>query len=213
MIETHGVELRYGAHAALGGVDVTVPARGLTAIVGASGSGKSSLLYVLSGLRRPTAGEVRLDGRPLSRYSGSALRSERFSFVFQDHYLLMHLNGFENVVAAFAKPTHEARVRSARLLATLGLGSASSRSAWRLSGGERQRIAVARALARPSAYVFADEPTAALDRESVRIVYDILREVARTQAVVLVTHDPKALELADAIIHLRDGVVADRARV
>jgi ABC-type lipoprotein export system ATPase subunit len=207
MIETHGVELRFGSHAALGGVDVTVPGRGLTVLVGASGSGKSSLLHVLSGLRQPTAGQVMLDGRPLTKYTGSRLRAEQFAYVFQDHYLLMHLNAFENVVAAFAKPDRVARVRAAELLEQLGLGEAASRSSWKLSGGERQRVAVARALARPSHYVFADEPTAALDRASVQLVHALLVEAAKTQAIVLVTHDPSALEIADRTIHLRDGIV------
>jgi len=210
MIEAVGVELRFGEHAALAGVDTTVPDRGLTAIVGASGSGKSSLMHVLSGLRRPTAGEVRLDGTPLATHHVARLRSDRFAFAFQDHYLLMHLNAFENVLTAVAKPTRDVRERAAQLLDRLGLGTAASRSAWRLSGGERQRVAIARALVRSSAYFFADEPTAALDRASVELVYKLFREVAQTQAIVLVTHDPAALAVAHQVIELRDGVVVAR---
>lgn len=205
MLEARRVELHYGTHVALIDVDLEVPARGVTAIHGQSGCGKSSLLYVLSGLRPPTAGEIWLDSIPLKRLSTARLRSERFSFVFQDHFLVMHLNAFENVIGAMRHVDPASIQRALDLLTRLGLDGVRHKVAWRLSGGERQRVAVARALVRPSEYVFADEPTAALDRSSAADVYELLREAATTRAVVLVTHDPKGLEIADAVVELRDG--------
>lgn len=208
MIEARGVELRYGTHAVLAGVDVTVRPRGMTAIVGPSGAGKTSLMHILAGLRRPTSGHVQLDGTPLEELTAAKLRSDRFAFVFQDHYLLMYLNAFENVVAALPRPTREGRLRAADLLERLGLAEVASSSAWRLSGGERQRVAIARAMVRESSFLFADEPTAALDRGSARVACQLFSDLAKRQSVVIVTHDPDALALADATIELRDGSVA-----
>ena len=207
MIEAQQIELRFGEHAALAGVDLAIPHRGVTVVSGSSGSGKSSLLHVLSGLRRPTAGAVRVDGRPIEEYSASQLRARRFAFIFQDHFLVMHLTAFENVLGAFTEPTVRDHRRALELLARLGLEDAADRSAWKLSGGERQRVAVARALVRDFDYLFADEPTAALDRASARIVYRMLQEAAILRGVVLVTHDPEALEIADHRIELKDGVL------
>lgn len=211
MIESRRVTLVYGDQHALAGVDLRIEPRGLTAVTGHSGSGKSSLVHVLSGLARPTKGAVLLDGVPLTQHSPDRLRSEEFAFIFQDHFLLMHLSAFENVVIALQQVTAEGRAAAARLLERLGILAVAERSAWRLSGGERQRVAVARGLVRPARYVFADEPTAALDRASADAVYALLREVARDRAVVLVTHDPAAIEAADRVIEMRDGRVAVRA--
>ena len=210
MIEARGVELRFGSQLALAGVDLAVPDRGLVALTGHSGSGKSSLLHVLSGLRRPTAGEVLLDGRPLRTYSAPHLRSRVLAFVFQDHFLVPYLTANENVLAAVARPRPEDRARAAALIGELDLVPVADRRASLLSGGERQRVAVARGLVRAPRYLFADEPTAALDRGSAHRVFALIRRTARDRAVLLVTHDAEALELAERVVELRDGrIISD----
>ncbi|MFN2520503.1 MAG: ABC transporter ATP-binding protein [Candidatus Limnocylindria bacterium] len=212
MIEARGIELRFDAQRALAAVDVAVADTGLVALTGHSGSGKSSLLHVLSGLRLPTGGDVLLDGRPLRERSSAELRGEVFAFIFQDHFLVPYLSAYENALAGVARPGPADRERTLALLADLGLGAVAHRRASRLSGGERQRVAVARGLVRGARYLFADEPTAALDRASADRVFGLLRRSARERAVVLVTHDAQGLEIADRFIELRDGrIVEDRA--
>lgn len=205
MIETRDLVLRYGAQTALRGVTLKLNAIGLTAVVGHSGCGKSSLVYTLSGLRERSGGAVWLDGIDLARHSRTALYRDKFSFIFQHHYVIGYLSAFENVVAAFEHPTDADRETAAVLLERLGLAGVAEKQAKHLSGGERQRVAVARGVARRSRYLFADEPTAALDRESARMVYALLREAAADRGVLLVTHDSEALALADRVIELRDG--------
>jgi ABC-type lipoprotein export system ATPase subunit len=143
----------------------------------------------------------------MEQYSPALLRARDFAFIFQDHFLVMHLTAFENVIGALKDPTEADRARAMELLERLGLAHVADRIAWKLSGGERQRVAVARAFARSFRYLFADEPTAALDRESARGVYRMLQEAGVTRSVVLVTHDPDALAIADRIVNLRDGAV------
>ena len=212
MIEARGVELRFGTQRALAGVDLTVPDRGLVALTGHSGSGKSSLLHVLSGLRRPSAGAVLLDGTPLASQPTTHLRSRVVAFVFQDHFLVPYLTAMENVLAGVARPGLDDRARAGALIRELDLAAVAGRRASQLSGGERQRVAVARGLVRAPRYLFADEPTAALDRASAHRVFSLIRHAARDHAVLLVTHDAEALALAERVVELRDGrIVADQA--
>ena len=212
MIEARSLELRFDAQRALAAVDVALGDRGLVALTGHSGSGKSSLLHVLSGLRRPTSGDVLLDGRPLHDRPSAELRGEVFAFIFQDHFLVPYLTAYENALAGVARPTHADRDRTLALLDDLGLTAVAHRRASRLSGGERQRVAVARGLVRGARYLFADEPTAALDRASADRVFALLRRSARERAVLLVTHDAQGLAIADRFIEMRDGRIAlDRA--
>ncbi len=211
MIEGRGIELRFESQRALAAVDVIIGDTGLIALTGHSGSGKSSLLHVLSGLRPPTGGTVFLDGRPLRERPAAQLRGDVFAFIFQDHFLVPYLSAYENALAGVARPGEEDRDRALALLADLGLGAIAHRRASRLSGGERQRVAVARGLVRGARYLFADEPTAALDRASAERVFVLLRRSSRDRVVLLVTHDAGGLAIADRFIELRDGrIVEDR---
>lgn len=212
MIEARNVGLSFGDVAALTRVSLMIPPRGLTAVVGPSGSGKSSLLYVLSGLRQATSGEVLLDGRPLRAHDQALLRREKFAFIFQHHYLVMYLSAFENALTSIERPTRQDRENATELLRTLGLGSRLEHQARKLSGGERQRVAVARGLSRSAEYIFADEPTAALDRTSARVIYRLLRDAANTRAVILVTHDPEGISVADRVVALGDGRLVPASR-
>ncbi|MBI5487239.1 MAG: ABC transporter ATP-binding protein [Deltaproteobacteria bacterium] len=197
---------------ALQSISVTLPAKGVVAIFGPSGSGKSSLLFVLSGLRLPTRGEVTLEGRPFSERpeaERAAIRERRFGFVFQRHYLLEYLTARENARLCASLARSGAADRTDELLRRLGLGDKAGRRPSKLSGGERQRVAVARALAHGPSVVFADEPTASLDAENRAIVMGILSEEAERGPVVVATHDEAIVRDAVMTIRLRDGVVVE----
>jgi putative ABC transport system ATP-binding protein len=186
-------------------------------ILGPSGSGKSSLLYLLSGLRKPTAGEVYLDGRAYGRMSSRdrvALRRSEYGFVFQQHFLIDYLTALENVMVA--APVHDrAHAAQARaLLGDLGMSDKLHRFPHELSGGERQRTAVARAMIHRPRVIFADEPTGLLDRRTGLQVMALLRSYRDQGSLIAVTHNPEILAEADLVISMRDGgIVAARDRI
>lgn len=180
-------------------------------ILGPSGSGKSSLLYLLSGLKDPTAGEVsfagdRLAGAPEARRA--AYRLANFGFVFQQPYLLGYVTARENVLTGAPHPGRDELSRADELLDRLGLGEKAHRRPHELSGGERQRVCVARALINRPRVVFADEPTAALDHDNGRRVVELLDRHREGGALVMVTHDPEMLDRADRIVRIADGSLA-----
>lgn len=179
-------------------------------ILGPSGSGKSSLLYLLSGLKLPTSGVVSYQHRDMAKMEDderAKLRLSDFGFVFQQPYLLGYLSARENVLVA-AGPGGRGRPEQAdELLDALGLGQKKHRLPHELSGGERQRICVARALLGAPKAIFADEPTASLDHVNGAQVVDLLNRHRAGGALVMVTHDPSMLEGADRILHIVDGVL------
>jgi putative ABC transport system ATP-binding protein len=194
-------------------VDLTIPAGEMVAVLGPSGSGKSTLLALMAGLDRPTAGEVRIDGEPLSGLSEdrlALLRRHKIGFVFQSFQLLGHLTALDNVALPLELLGRPApRQRAAELLGRVGLGDRGHHYPVQLSGGEQQRVAVARAFAARPPVLLADEPTGNLDRATGERVLAVLRELhdeAGTTSV-LVTHDPEVAALADRRIYLRDGRV------
>ena len=147
-------------------VSLTIQDHQFIGILGPSGSGKSSLLYLLSGLRKPTQGEIYLDDRAYSKVSDAervAFRRTEFGFVFQQHFLINYLTALENVMVS-APVQDKAHAEQAKaLLADLGLGDKLHRFPYELSGGERQRVAIARALINEPQLLLADEPTGNLD--------------------------------------------------
>jgi len=197
---------------AVNGVSIAIRKQQFIGILGPSGSGKSSLLYLLSGLRRPSQGEVYLNGRAYGEMSDRervALRRSEFGFVFQHHFLINYLTALENVmVAAPAQTKHHAAEVEA-LLANLGLGDKPHRFPYELSGGERQRVAVARAMIHRPRVIFADEPTGLLDRTTGLQVMDRLRSYCKLGSLVAVTHNPEILGEADRILTMRDGRIVD----
>jgi len=181
-------------------------------ILGPSGSGKSSLLYLLSGLRKPSGGEIYLDDRAYGKMSDRervALRRNEYGFVFQQHFLINYLTVLENVmVAAPAQDkAHAAQARA--LLADLGMGDKLHRFPYELSGGERQRTAVARAMIHRPRIIFADEPTGLLDRHNGLQVMALLRGYRKQGSLIAVTHNPEILAEADLVITLRDGRITN----
>jgi ABC-type lipoprotein export system ATPase subunit len=215
IVQARGVVKTYGSeHAAkrvLDRADLDVDAGELVAVLGRSGSGKSTLLHLLGGLDRADAGEIEVAG---ARVDGAServlveLRRRRVGFVFQSFHLLPELTGLENVLlpARMARDRNGAVERAAALVRRLGLEEQSRRLPDTLSGGEQQRLAIVRALVNDPPLVLADEPTGNLDEEAGAVVLTLLRQIADDgRAVVLVTHDRAAAELADRVLHLREG--------
>jgi putative ABC transport system ATP-binding protein len=187
-------------------IDIDVRENEFLGILGPSGSGKSSLLYLLSGLKIPTSGQILFDGSDLSRMSDderSHLRITQFGFVFQQPYLLGYLTALENVLVS--TPRDQNPESALEILERLGLGHKTHRHPHELSGGERQRVCVARALRGSPRVIFADEPTAALDHKNGIGVVQLLNRLRGTGSLVMVTHDPTMLEEADRIVKLSDG--------
>jgi putative ABC transport system ATP-binding protein len=189
-------------------VTLAFPSTGFFGIMGPSGSGKSSLLYLLSGLKRPTSGTVFYAGRALSGQNDTErtrLRRQDFGFIFQQPFLLNYLTARENILVAAPESDTTARHRVEELLEELGIAHLAHRYPAHLSGGERQRLIVARAMINRPAVIFADEPTAALDHANGRAVIELLLRYRERGAVIVVTHDPTMLAGADRVFHLLDG--------
>lgn len=201
------------------GVDLDVMPGEFLAITGPSGSGKSSLLYLLGLLDWPTRGEVTIAGRPTGSLDEAALarlRLETLGFVFQFHFLLPEFSALENValpMRALGRLSSERiRARSGEILDSLGLSAHMHKRPDQMSGGQRQRVAIARALANDPLVVLADEPTGNLDTHSTAQVIAILREMiagAAQKAVVVVTHDLALAAQADRHVQIVDGKVSD----
>jgi putative ABC transport system ATP-binding protein len=180
-------------------------------IVGPSGSGKSSLLYVLSGLKSPTMGTVYyrdMDMESLSEQQRTDLRRNNFGFIFQRHFLIDYMTVFDNVLLANnEKDFKTARIKTQELLERLNMQKLAKKKPAQLSGGQRQRAAIARALINNPSIIFADEPTASLDHRNAREVMDMLEEQRGKTTVLVVTHDESILENADRVLEMWDGYI------
>ena len=196
---------------ALDGIDLEVPHRGMTAVVGASGSGKSSLLHIIGAMDRPTSGEVTVANRRLdllSQHELTAVRRVTVGFVFQSFNLIPNLSALENVMLPMefaGMPASDRRRRASALLARVNLAARASHRPRELSGGEQQRVAIARALANDPPLVLADEPTGNLDSQTGQMIYALLKELAAERTVVVVTHAEGLAKAADRIVHIQDG--------
>lgn len=202
-------------------VSLTIGEQEFVAVTGPSGSGKSSLLYLLGLLDRPTSGMLRIAGRDTSQLNDdelARLRLESLGFVFQFHFLLPEFSVLKNVELPMRKAgrlsASEMRERAAGLLEDLGLAGHLDKTPDQLSGGQRQRVAVARALANDPHVVLADEPTGSLDSKSSEQVFVILQDLVkkRGKTVIAVTHDMDIAARVDRRIHLVDGKVAGDER-
>ncbi|HEY5598408.1 MAG TPA: ABC transporter ATP-binding protein [Kiloniellales bacterium] len=195
-------------------IDLRIGASEFVAITGPSGSGKSSLLYLLGLLDRPTQGEVLIEGQATGDLSDgdlAGLRLTKLGFVFQFHFLLPEFGVLQNVMLPMRKAggrdLQEIRARAEQILIQLGLEDCLAKMTDQLSGGQRQRVAVARALANDPRIILADEPTGNLDTKNAGIVFDILRRLVSEEGrtVVAVTHDANLAARTDRRIHVVDG--------
>jgi lipoprotein-releasing system ATP-binding protein len=197
----------------LGGVDLSLAAGERVAIVGRSGSGKSSLLHVLAGLDDVNQGQIFVAGEPMAAASNdarTALRRKYMGFVYQQHHLLPEFSALENVALPLrlnGLSQTIAEQQSRKLLDRIGLGARVEHLPGELSGGERQRVAVARALIHQPKLVMADEPTGNLDTTSAAELMALMVELSESSGVafLVVTHDPFMLHQFDRVLTLVDG--------
>lgn len=195
---------------------VEIRSHEFTAIKGPSGSGKSSLLYLLGLLDAPTTGKIFIDDVDITGYNQkkmAQIRLDQMGFVFQFHFLLPEFTSLENVMMPMRRlgklKEGEIKKIASEKLERLGLSAHLDKLPSQLSGGQRQRVAIARALANNPRMIFADEPTGNLDTESSKTVQDILKTLAHEDgcAVVAVTHDPEFAKNCDRIITIVDGKI------
>jgi putative ABC transport system ATP-binding protein len=214
--ELVGVEKVYGSGdaevRALDGLDLRVNRGDYLAVMGASGSGKSTAMNILGCLDRPTAGSYRLNGVPVETLNDDQLadlRNRELGFVFQQFHLLPQLTALENVILPMiyaGVPASERRQRAQRALERVGLGQRLHNKPNQLSGGQQQRVAIARAIINEPALLLADEPTGALDSHTTEEVLDIVDELHRGGiTVVMVTHEDDVAKRAEQVVHFRDG--------
>lgn len=198
-------------------IDLEIYRGEFVAITGPSGSGKSSLLYLLGLLDAPTSGRIVLDGVDVANLPEDTLagiRLQKLGFVFQFHFLLVEFTALENVMLPMqrlgALPPDAQRQRAEKLLCDLGLEGHMHKRPDQVSGGQRQRIAIARALANDPLIILADEPTGNLDTKSSANVREILGNLARNagKTIIAVTHEPDFAAAADRRVHLVDGRIS-----
>lgn len=210
---------------AVDAVSLSVQQGEFVALVGPSGSGKTTMLAMLAGLLKPTAGAIQIGGKTLTTMSDAKrtrFRGEAIGFSFQSNNLVPYLNARENVELMLrlnGKLNRASRQRTAELLERLGLGERMKNYPGQLSGGQQQRVAIARALIHEPQIVLADEPTASLDTERANQVVETFAELIHEQgrAGIMVTHDLRMCKYVDRVIRMRDGqisqVLSDRAEI
>jgi ABC-type lipoprotein export system ATPase subunit len=224
MLKARGLKKYYGKDTglvrAVDGVDLDIEPGETVAIMGPSGCGKSTVLHLLSGLDRPTGGEVWLEGRRIDEMSErqlARLRRENVGVVFQAFHLVDELTARENVelpALLAGRSPKLARRRATELLDRVGLADRARHLPSALSGGQRQRVAIARALANDPVVVFADEPTGNLDSSATLEVLKLFDDLHASElTIVVVTHDERIAATADRLISMRDGAFVDETRL
>lgn len=214
IIEAHDIHKSFGQLEVLKGIDFSADKAETVSIMGASGTGKSTLLQILGTLSTPDSGSLMIDGEDVLKLRSDALasfRGRKIGFVFQAHHLLPEFTALENVmipalIAGTAAST--AKAEALRLLGSLGLKDRASHKPAELSGGEQQRTAIARAIINRPAVLFADEPTGNLDsvtkQEIHKVFFDLRDSIGQT--IVIVTHDPQLASLCDRRLEMKDGL-------
>lgn len=207
---------RTNAYRALSDVTLSLPDTGLVSILGPSGCGKTTLLNLIGALDTPTMGDIRIDGRSLSRMDEkekNSYRNEEVGFIFQEYFLLPQLNVLENVKLPLlmqGKSDAESKKSAWEVLGQVRIENLAEKKTNELSGGETQRVAVARALATDPRLLLCDEPTGALDSENSSLVMDLLKEASKKRLVLVVTHNEElARAYSDRIVTMKDGRIEE----
>jgi putative ABC transport system ATP-binding protein len=224
ILSARGLKKYYGKDTglvrAVDGIDLDIEPGETVGIMGPSGCGKSTVLHLLSGLDRPTDGEVWLEGRRVDEMGErqlARLRREKVGVVFQAFHLIDELTARENVelpALLAGRSPRFARRRATELLDRVGLADRARHLPSALSGGQLQRVAIARALANDPVVVFADEPTGNLDSSATLEVLKLFEELHASElTIVVVTHDERIAATADRLISMRDGVFVDETRL
>jgi putative ABC transport system ATP-binding protein len=205
---------------ALQGIDLQIERNEMVAFIGASGSGKSTMMNIVGCLDKPSSGEYWLNGREVATMSGDDLarvRNQEIGFIFQSFHLLPRASALDNVAQPLiyrGVPLRERLALAEQALQRVGLGARIHHRPNELSGGQRQRVAIARALVGKPSILLADEPTGNLDSATSLEIMDLIREVHQGgQTVVIVTHEPEIAEQCQRIVRLRDGRVMSDTRV
>jgi putative ABC transport system ATP-binding protein len=195
---------------ALRDINLSLGENRLIGIMGPSGSGKSSLLYALAGLKIPTSGTITYGGRLFKEMSVSEsteLRRRDFGFIFQRHFLIDYMTVIDNVLTPVNDNSPKYIEKALSLLDKLGVKHLAYKKPHQLSGGQRQKVAIARALINDPKVIFGDEITAALDHSSASDVMKLLNEYKHNTLIIIVTHDASILEDADDVINIWDGSI------
>lgn len=194
---------------ALNNISLSFPSTGNIFIVGKSGSGKSTLLNIIGGMDRPSSGSILLGDRELTTCSDhtlNAYRNDIIGFIFQDYNLIESLSVYQNLFIAISMKSFPHPKRITEALASVGLQGFESRMPSTLSGGERQRVAIARALLKKPHILLADEPTGALDTETSKEIFELLKHISKSILVITVSHDRESAKTyADRVIEMKDG--------
>lgn len=214
LIKTY--DLGYEKVPALRGVSLSVASGEFVAIMGASGSGKSTMANLIGALDTPTSGELKIDDQPVAAMSSdelARLRNERVGFVFQQFNLMARMTALENVMLPLAYSsvsTVEAPERARRRLRQVGLADRMNHFPNQLSGGQQQRVAIARALVNDPRIVIADEPTGALDTHNSQEIMSLLASLNKGGlTLVVITHDPDVAAYADRLLRFSDGEIVE----
>ncbi len=215
ILSGEGLSKKYGSLEVVKGVSMSVDAGEFVCLVGKSGCGKTTLLSLLSGLERPTKGDVVLNGKKINGASEDELalfRRENVGFIFQSFNLIPTLSAWENVALPLfpIKMTgEERRARATELLDQMELGHRMDHRPSALSGGEKQRVAIARALVNHPKIIFADEPTGNLDSATGDAIMEILNRLNKKEgvAILMVTHEAELAKKADRLVRMHDGEV------
>ena len=200
---------------ALDGINLSIERGEFVAILGTSGCGKSTLLNMLSGLERPTKGDIIINGVRINKVNEknmSRFRSKEMGFIFQQYNLIPSLTALENVMLPLTIQGVDKKVRIQRskaILEKLGLGKRLNNKPGQMSGGQQQRVSIARSLVSNPKIIFADEPTGNLDSKTTVEILEFLQEIVREEkrTLIMVSHDAEVAMYADRIVHMLDGKI------